>query len=738
MKRLIQLCFCLQVVVWISQSSSLATQPDQWTVSTPDEFLAGDLKGVSVTGDGGIVLAPALEQIMDTQEAFIHAVVADAAGNLYIATGNQGKIFRVGPDGQGAEWAKLEEPGVHALAVDSSNRLYAASAPDGKVYRFENGPTPQVFFDPDDKYVWALNFDRQNNLYVGTGPKGIIYKVDPQGRSEVFYDSKETHIVTLERTPDGLLLAGTAPGGLVLRFSSDGKPFVLFDSTLSEIKAIATDRYGNIYAAGLSGGPPLESVTVVSNSSSSKAQTAGDVQSKDTEEVTVTTGDESKGPKKTEIYKIDKNNRVETIYSSSSGLPYDLVVRADGNVLVATSNKGRIVSIDPKRFPTYLVQTSEEQVTQLIERAGKLYAATSNLGKLFLVGGKPSGPATYQSQEFDAGMTANWGTIRWVPRGSGTTSGIRIYTRSGNTSTADQTWTDWDGPYSDGRTAQIKSPPARYIQWKAEFPEKSGPISPAQSEGLDMVTVSYLQQNLAPRLTSLTVHSTGVAFVEFPATGAGGGISPGGPDRSHLSSLPRSVRAIEKTPTAAPRKVYYPGARSLSWTASDPNDDDLEYSVAIRRQGEQDWIVLKEGLTDTHYTIDTVSLPSGVYFAKVTASDKKSNPPGQSFEAEIVSKAFVVANDLPTIEIAPAQVEGRSATVQFTCKSNASTIHQAEYSINGRDWRIVFPSDGIADSENEQYTLKLENLPTGENQVWIRVVDSVGNISTGKTSLSVQ
>ncbi|HXK58958.1 MAG TPA: hypothetical protein PLP42_03600, partial [Acidobacteriota bacterium] len=78
------------------------------------------------------------------------------------------------------------------------------------------------------------------------------------------------------------------------------------------------------------------------------------------------------------------------------------------------------------------------------------------------------------------------------------------------------------------------------------------------------------------------------------------------------------------------------------------------------------------------------------------------------------------------------------ATVQFTCKSNASTIHQAEYSINGRDWRIVFPSDGIADSENEQYTLKLENLPTGENQVWIRVVDSVGNISTGKTSLSVQ
>ncbi len=739
MKNLIRFCLALQVLVWACQSTR-ATQPDHWTVSTPEEFLAGELKGVSIAGEGGIVLAPALEPLLDTKEAFVYAVASDPAGNIYLGTGNQGKIFRVGANGSGAEWAKLSEGGVQALAVDSSNRVYAATAPDGKVYRFDNGPTPQVFFDPDEKYIWALAIDSQNNVYVGTGPKGIIYKVNPQGKSEVFYDSKETHIVTLKLTPDGQLLAGTAPGGLVFRFSADGKPFVLFDSGLSEIKALATDRYGNIYAAGLSGGPALDNAPAETPDSGVKVKAVVTATAKDdSEDETVETGGDTKGAKKTEIYKIDKDNAVETIYTSNDGLPYDLVVRPDGNLLIATSNKGRIVSIDPRRFPTYLAQTTEEQVTQLIERGGKLYAATSNLGKLFLLGGKSTSVATYESKVFDAGMTATWGAIRWRSKGSGTVPGVRIFTRSGNTSTADQTWTDWSGPYPDGGSAPIKSPSARFLQWKVEFPEKSGSISPGQSSNIDMVTVAYLQQNLPPQLNSVTVYSPGVAFAEFPGATTGGGVSPGGPDRSHLLSLPRSIREIDKGAGSVPaRKIYYPGARSISWTASDPNQDDLVYSVSIRREGESNWLLLKDDLTDTHYTMDGASLPSGTYFAKVIASDRMCNPPGQARESQLSSKAFVIANELPSVQIAPAQLQSRTATVQFTCKSTASTIHQAEYSVDGKEWSIIYPSDGIADTETEQYTVKLDNLAAGEHQLLVRVTDSVGNTSTGTARLSVQ
>ena len=175
-----------------------ATQPVRWTTSEQSEFLQGEFTGVSVTSDGKLIMAPALEPLLDTEEAFIYSAVVDQGGNLYVGTGNNGKIFRINPRGQGSEWARVEDAAVYALAVDSLGRVYAGAGPGGKVYRINDRGEAEVFFDPDEKYIWTLAIDRQNNLFVGTGPKGTIYKVNPQGQGDVFYDSKETHITALE------------------------------------------------------------------------------------------------------------------------------------------------------------------------------------------------------------------------------------------------------------------------------------------------------------------------------------------------------------------------------------------------------------------------------------------------------------------------------------------------------------------------------------------------------------
>jgi hypothetical protein len=742
--KFLRLCLFALVLAWTC-AGLLAIQPRQWIISTPDDFLEGDLKGVSVTGEGGLTQAPALEEVFDTKEAFVYAAVMDASGNVFLGTGNQGKIFRVGATGEGSEWAKLQEPQINALALDSTGRLYAATSPDGKVYRFAGGPTPETFFDPGDKYIWSLAIDAQNNLYVGTGPRGIIYKVDPQGESEVFYDSKETHIVALKLTPDGQLLAGTAPGGLIFRFTADGKPFVLYDSGLTEVKALATDRYGNIYAAALSGGATASAESETLTSEPGAAATgakktpvvATTKDEDDSEAIVVQVGGEPKG-KKTEVYKIDKTDLAQTIYSSDDGLTYDMLVRQDGSVLLATSNKGRIISIDPRGFVTYLVQTTEEQVTQLIERAGRLYAATSNLGKLLLIGAKAATGATYESEVFDAGVTANWGMIRWRSP-SGDATGIKVYTRSGNTSTADQTWSPWDGPYAGEGAAAVTSAPARFLQTKLEFPERPAGLTSSQAGAINLVTISYQQRNMPPRISELTVYPPAVAFADFPTSSPAGGMSPGGPDQSHLLALPRPIRDLDRPAVSVPpRKQFFPGARSLSWTATDPNQDDLVYSVYLRKQGDDSWLLVKEGLTETHCTIDGLSYPAGVYFARVTASDRPSNPADQSLDAELVSKAFVLATAAPTVELGRPQTQGRSVTLEFTCKSLASYIFQAEYCVDGADWQILLPNDGIADSEAELYTLRLENLTPGEHQLLIRVVDSVGTLGAAATKVVVQ
>ena len=47
-----------------------ATEPARWIISEQKEFLLGELDGVSITSDGKLILAPVLESLFETEEAF--------------------------------------------------------------------------------------------------------------------------------------------------------------------------------------------------------------------------------------------------------------------------------------------------------------------------------------------------------------------------------------------------------------------------------------------------------------------------------------------------------------------------------------------------------------------------------------------------------------------------------------------------------------------------------------------
>ena len=739
MRKTLLVLFDLALLLVSGSVALWATTPASWILSTQREFLTGELTGVSVTSDGKLTLAPAFKPLIDTEEALIHALAADQSGDLYLGTGNNGKIFRVSPDGKSQDWAQLDELGVHALAFDSADRLYAGTSPEGKVYRLDQQGESQIFFDPEEKYIWALATDRHNNLLVGTGPKGIIYKVTPEGKHSLFYDSTETHVISLEWDLDGNLLAGSAPGGLLFRIAPTGVPFVLYDSPLEEIKAIAVDRYGVIYAAALASGkssPKNESAA--STNPPKQATQKSEERKRPSRESTRKIAGSEKGSK-LEVYRIDKESLVETLYSSDDELAFDLLIRSDGNLLVATGNKGRILSIDRRKFVTLLVQSSEQQVTGILEREGQIHVATSNLGKLLELLPQPSTHGTYQSRVFDAKVPSLWGMIRWRVTNP-TRIGVKAYTRSGNTAAPDQTWSEWDGPYKEVQGSYIQAPPARYLQWKIEFPEgaRSAAVV-SQDNAVDEVKVTYIQRNMAPQVTSITVHPPGVSFLRYPVANAQGAVSPGGPDGAHLSSLPKSLRqAHHQSAVPRARRVYVPRAQSFSWTAKDPNEDDLESAVYYRAQDESSWKLLKKGLTETYCTIDAVSFPDGIYLVKVVTSDRPSNPTAQTLESELVSKGFVITNSSPSVELDPPQVRERQLALTFTAKATASTIYQAEYSIDAGEWNVVFPEDRIADSHTERYSLTVDDLAPGERSISIRIVDSVGNIGTGKTAVTIE
>ena len=102
-----------------------------------------------------------------------------------------------------------------------------------------------------------------------------------------------------------------------------------------------------------------------------------------------------------------------------------------------------------------------------------MLVATSNPGKLLRLAAARAERGTYTSDVRDAQTVALWGTIKWeavTPAGSR----LEISTRSGNTSTPDETWSDWSATYTDREGSPITSPRARYLQWRATLTAGKG------------------------------------------------------------------------------------------------------------------------------------------------------------------------------------------------------------------------------------------------------------------------
>src|SRR5436309_166342 len=262
----------LLLVNFFPSNAVLAGEPVIWQMSSRSELLKGEARGVSVTDNGALKLAPRFDRLFDTEQTYVWSTAVDSAGNIYVGTGHDGKLFRVAPDGKGTMVYKAAELDVTALAIARDGTVYAATSPDGKVYRVTSDGKAEIYFDPSDKYIWSLAILGDGSLAVGTGDNGKLYRVRAAGakpESSLLINTNQTHVMSLAVTKQGDLIAGTDPGGLVLRISPEGKAFGLYDAPLREIHALASAPDGSIYALALS-----EAAATVRTQSSGATQPA--------------------------------------------------------------------------------------------------------------------------------------------------------------------------------------------------------------------------------------------------------------------------------------------------------------------------------------------------------------------------------------------------------------------------------------------------------------------------------
>ncbi len=684
-----------------------ATGPSFWVIATQAEFLKGTSDGVSIDDLGRVTAGPTIATVADVGAPQIWSLTVDADGTWFAGTGGDGRVVR-GRAGQAQPDTIFHatEGNIYAIALAPNGRVYAASSPDGRVYAIERDGTSRVFFDPGEKYIWALAVDPRGRLWVGAGTPAVVYRVDPDGTSHVIYHPAAAHVVALIIDANGRAIAGTESPGRVYRFDANDRPFALLESGMTEVSALAVGRDGAIYAAGMSsadssGASTPETSTVISVGSAMIAASTG----------TGSTSATPPGGARSAIFRITPDGASDTLWETSEAI-YDLAFAGGPNIVASTGPDGHLYSVLPTGSAALVTAIDAKQITRIVPRDGRYLIASANPGRVFSVSMAAASSSTYTSPVRDAKNAALWGEIRWEA-----SAGVSLFTRSGKTDKPDESWSDWSGPYANHSGDAIKSPQARYLQWKAVF--NAGSAGAASS--LTSVTIAYLSKNSHPTVSAITIHPPGTIF-QKPYSG----------DDSAVAGLDDSVRRTGQSDAAASggfgKRMYQKGLQTISWKADDADGDRLSYLVQYRREGDAGWRDLRAGLVDTVFVWDTTTVPDGRYLVRVVASDAPSNTAERALTGERDSDPFDIDNTPPVIT---ADVTRDAAGIHLNVQVHdaQSPLDHVEYAIGGGEWVLVNPVDGLTDSRDERYVIAVKSDADLARLV-IRATDVMQNVTS--------
>jgi len=769
MRRFLQLASSFLLLCVLTSLPLLSEHTRRWRQSTYEEFLKGTAHGVAVRSDGRLELAPKFTLLADADASYLWSVRLDPKGTLYAAGGSPAKIFRFDSNAKPTVVFDSSDLSAQAIAFDSKGALYVGTSPDGKVYKISASGEKSVFFDPKTKYIWDLAFGTDGTLYVATGDKGQLFAVAPDGRGELFYSCDEAHIRVLAFDANKNLIAGTEPSGRILRISrttsQNGKNskasasaaaegFVLYETSKREVTSLAVASDGSIYASAIgekarAGAPAPTTIiatpqgtTTITSGVGGAGQAQGQIQPPFLPFPSLVSSS---------IYRINADGAPEEVWTSREDVVYALGLASDGRLLAGTGNNGALLAIDGRGVFAQLAKAGSSQITGIVgNTSGKVFLCTSNPGKVFSLGPEYEAEGTFESRSFDAQLFSQWGRLEWwspppssAPKSASGSSAARandprieFFVRSGNTDDPGKEWSRWFGPYTKSGAA-AEAPSARFAQWKAVIHDGR------PGDGIDWVSLVYLPRNVAPVIDGIAIQDPGVRAQSQPS------VSSGQPAPVTLKMPPApSAAGVTITQSSSSSRFEQPpqgfvqkGYRTVLWTAHDDNEDELQFAVYYRGENENEWKVLKDKLDQKFYSFDTTTLPDGAYYLKITALDAPSNPPAAALTTERESERFEVDNTPPVVEDLrvgpPSGKMSGGHPASFAARDATSAIDRAQYSLDGGEWILVSPSNGISDAPVEHYDFGIVARSPGEHTLAVRVFDRFENVGSAKITFTV-
>ncbi len=699
----------------LSASQAWAVKTSLWTQDGADDFLTGDVTGVTVTSDGQVMLGAAWDSVVTGLPSVsqIWCLARDSKGRIYFGTGDEGRIYRWS---RGSKAQLVWDTGaseIVSMAVDANDNLYAGGSPGGVVYRVSAKGDTSHYFETGEQSVWSLLAGKNGMLYAGTGSRGRVYKITGPGKGEIYAETRDANVLALAWAKDGALLAGTSSKGLLLRIEANGSTRVIYDSGAEELRAIAVLDDGSI-AVGTNRG--------ASGSSTGSAGPPAGISP-------VSLGIEVTplGGSKCGVYLVQPDGSARLLYAPPCDFVYALAPGEGSSIWFTTGNPAALFQVSRDRKFALLGASESKHLLSLLRSGKETFVAAGNAAMLYSLGSGVGAEGTYISEAHDLRSVASWGEARIALSGGGE---VLWSSRSGFSKTPDDGWSPWSHEAPVKGYVKIESPPARFLQYRLRFRHGSG-----DPPTVSIVEVAYLQRNLPPSIGNVTLYGPENPYFE------------GGPEYRPpqiSQSFSNGMKLEFSMPRSGPRPVsdasaaWARGIRSVSWDAGDPNGDNLTFKLYIKADGETSWKPLAKDLGDRAYSWDAESFANGTYRLKVEASDAPDNPEGTVMSTERVSAPFLIDNIPPvvsglrTTSRAGCARDRTTVSVSGMAADQDSRIAKIEYSVDGGDWKDVFPDDAIFDSLTEKFHFDALDLPPGEHAITVRASDSQRNVSVGK------
>ena len=121
-------------------------------------------------------------------------------------------------------------------------------------------------------------------------------------------------------------------------------------------------------------------------------------------------------------------------------------------------------------------------------------------------------------------------------------------------------------------------------------------------------------------------------------------------------------------------------------------------------------------------------MPSGRYVFRVIARDQTSNPEGLGLSYEKDTEAFDVDNEPPTISATVS-----AGLVRAVVSDAINAIRKAEWAKEAGTWTDLTSLDGLADSREETFEIRLE--APAPAAIVVRATDAFGNVALTRVTI---